>query len=140
MRDIGITGTRQGATAFQAASLAEVLAYGIRSGAEWFHHGDCVGVDATGADIAYQLGYKIHSHPPTEELKWRAWARFDKASEPKSYAERNRDIVWASDLLIVVPKTDKEQRGGTWMTFREAQRKGIPIRVIWPLGNIQEIE
>src|SRR2546421_1503 len=58
-----------------------------------FHHGDCIGVDAFAHDVAYDLGYYIFVHPPSDP-KFRAFkgARSDpriKILEPRYYLDRN---------------------------------------------------
>lgn len=126
---IGVTGTREGANASQLAELRSALT--ILNGTE-FHHGDCKGVDEQAAAIAKELGYKIVCHPPKSDYL-RAFYPYDEIKEPTGYLERDRAIVDACDLLLVVPLQDKPQpKSGTWYTHRYALRVSKPTRVIWP--------
>ena len=76
--------------------------------------------------VDYQAAYSVAlnswpcdivCHPP-EKDEYRAFFDMnDETRDPKPYLDRNRDIVTASDLLIVVPKeTSPELIGGTWYT------------------------
>lgn len=125
---VGITGTREGATEYQLKELRSVLAE--LKGTE-FHHGDCRGVDVQAAAIAKDLGYKIVCHPPklTEQ---QGFFGGDEVKEPKGYLERDRAIVDACDVLLVVPLQNEWQpKGGTWYTHDYAKKKGTPVSVIW---------
>ena len=62
---IGITGTRNEITARQRM-LILVFLKNLPSGSE-IHHGDCVGADATVAEIATNLRLKTVCHPPIKE-------------------------------------------------------------------------
>jgi hypothetical protein len=80
---------------------------------------------------------RIHIHPPKDD-RYRAYRKSEYIAEPKPYLERNRDIVMRSDVLVAIPKTDKEDlRSGTWATVRYAQyEQQIPVMIIRPDGNI----
>lgn len=99
-----------------------------------FHHGDCVGADAQAAEIAREVGYLIHGHPPDKDSQ-RAFFPSDILYEPKPYLERNKDIVLSSEMLIATPKEREEQKrgSGTWATIRFAL-KNPPrsVDVIYP--------
>lgn len=126
---IGITGTREGMTEYQAIELYKLLL--DLKGTE-FHHGDCNGVDVQAAALAKTLGYKIVCYPPksTEE---QGFFGGDVVHEPAGYMERDRAIVDACDILIVVPKhTEWQPKGGTWYTHDYAQKKNKPYNIIWP--------
>lgn len=140
MSIIGFTGTRNGMTEPQKQTLSTLLRE-MRPQA--FHHGDCVGADAEAAGIADALGVRIICHPPTNTTD-RAYTRADEAREPKSYFERNRDIVHESDVLIGASYGPTEHpTGGTWYTIRYAVKYGVyshcyKIIVIWPDGTTEE--
>lgn len=128
---VGVTGTREGATAYQLAELRTVLTE--LKGTE-FHHGDCKGVDEQAAAIAKELGYKIVCHPPESDYL-RAYFLADEMREPAGYLKRDRAIVDSVDVLLVVPLQNAWQpKGGTWYTFDYAVKKGKPVSVIYP-GN-----
>lgn len=107
---------------------------------EWFglitdlHHGGCAGVDEQIHD--YAKGHAlIVVHPPEnaawimDASKWRG----ETALPSKPYLERNKDIVDACDLLLVVPyEREEQERGGTWSTYRYAKRQGVPVLIFWP--------
>lgn len=126
---VGVTGTREGATEYQLNELRSVLS--ALKGTE-FHHGDCRGVDVQAAEIAKALGYTIVCHPPksTEE---QGFFGGDVMNEPAGYLQRDRAIVDACDVLLVVPKQMEWQpKGGTWYTHDYAVKTSKPYNVIWP--------
>ena len=126
---VGITGTREGMTDWQAREVYKILAE--LNGTE-FHHGDCKGVDVQAASIAKVLGYKIVCYPPklTEE---QGFYGGDIVHKPAGYLERDRAIVDSCDILIVVPKQMQWQpKGGTWYTHDYAVKKNKPFNIIWP--------
>jgi len=133
---IGITGTRDGGTLDALYTLRAVLS---ALQPTWLHHGDCVGVDSEAHTNCRSMSpkTKIHSHPPVNSL-YRAHRDADEESVPKEYLERNQDIVDVSCLLIAIPKTvTEEKRSGTWSTVRYAIRRGIPVMLICPNGDIE---
>jgi hypothetical protein len=134
---VGITGTRDGMTPEQHIAFAELIAHGC---IEEFHHGDCVGVDETAADLFSKVWGTnfVHSHPPTNE-RFRAFAKSGTIYEALPYLRRNRKIVEAADILIVVPKTNTwpEGYGGTWHCYRQARELGKKRIIIWPDGTLQ---
>lgn len=128
---IGVTGTREGANAYQLAELRTVLTE--LKGTE-FHHGDCAGVDVQAAAIAKELGYRIVCHPP-KSSEQQGFFGGDEVREPLGYLQRDRNIVDATDVLLVVPLQNAWQpKGGTWYTHDYAVKKGKPVSVIYP-GN-----
>jgi hypothetical protein len=123
---------------------ALVLLYSISS---VFHHGDCLGADEKGAELAKLVGYYIVSHPPEDE-KYRAFADSHEEWKEKPYLERNRDIVDNSDIIISVPRkvvTLKEilnckngtLRGGTYYTTRYALKSKKDVIMILPNGYFE---
>ena len=126
---IGITGTREGMTAWQEKEVHKVLAE-LRG--DSFHHGDCNGVDVQAAAIAKSLGYTIVCYPPTSTEE-QGFFGGDVMHEPAGYLQRDRAIVDACDVLIVVPKQMSWQpKGGTWYTHDYAVKTNKPFTVIWP--------
>jgi len=147
MKDIGITGTRNSLNLEQLFSLREVLlAFYSISEQTVFHHGDCIGADDSGALIAKNIGYVTHSHPPTEE-KFRAFFKSINEEKPKTYLERNRDIVDISEVLISIPRKEvslkdillcknNTRRGGTYYTTRYALKNRKRVCIIQPNGYV----
>ena len=126
---VGVTGTREGATEYQLSKLRSVLQE--LKGTE-FHHGDCNGVDVQAAAIARELGYKIVCYPPTSTEE-QGFFGGDVVHAPAGYLQRDRAIVDACDVLIVVPKQMLWQpKGGTWYTHDYAKKTNKPFNVIWP--------
>jgi len=126
---VGVTGTREGATEYQLNELRSILTE--LKGSE-FHHGDCNGVDVQAAAIARELGYKIICYPPksTEE---QGFFGGDVVHEPAGYLERDRAIVDACEVLLVVPKQMSWQpKGGTWYTHDYAVKCDKPLTIIFP--------
>jgi hypothetical protein len=66
---------------------------------------------------------KLIVHPPNINTL-RSHCKGDEVRVPKSYLERNRDIVDASDTMIAFPSTKHEvQRSGTWYTIKYAKKQ-----------------
>lgn len=135
--NIGFTGTQAEPTPAQKDALRIVLKLLLHEDA-WFHSGDCVGADRVAHDIAAELGYSTHGHPPINDSK-RAHCEYDVSEEPLGYIERNHAIVDSSTFLIAVPKTfSEETRSGTWATVRYARKKNVQILKIWPDGKLEK--
>lgn len=102
-------------------------------------HGDCVGADADFHLILEDYGLTIIGHPPVKE-EHRAFCTFNETLEPKDYLVRDRDIVDKSDLMIICPRTFKEeQRSGTWFTARYARKTGKHGLIFWPDGTVDDL-
>lgn len=132
----GFTGTSLGITGPQIQSLRSFLT----GGSGEFHHGDCVGADATAHKVAVECGYCPILHPPTNYSK-RAWCEVagHLMRQEKPYLTRNRDIVDETIALIATPAEFEEQpRGGTWYTVRYARKQNRPIVMIYPDGLIKQ--
>lgn len=131
---IGFTGTQLALTSAQGITLRRIM-YDI--GVCEFHHGDCVGADATAAGIARNIGMIIVSHPPKNPRK-RANAHCNVTREPKEYLVRNKDIVNETRELIACPKGSIEElRSGTWATIRYARAQRKKITIIFPDGTVR---
>lgn len=131
MKIVGFTGTRNGMTSKQKASVRRAL-----KGADEAHHGDCVGADEQFHDIAHSMGIPIVIHPPNDP-KLRARCQNAKlVKKPKPYLDRNKDIVHDSSLMLGAPKEGVEPRPGrgqgTWSTIRYARQLGKELKVIFP--------
>lgn len=137
--NIGFTGTQHTMTDYQQAQLRAILK---RLPPHEFHHGDCVGADATAHRIVAETvkGVIVHVHPPVDPKK-RArvrmplpdadWAMLIR--EPLPYMERNYNIVKETHVLIACPATGVEVlRSGTWSTIRFARKLNRPIMIIGP--------
>lgn len=138
--NIGVAGTRKGMTAAQEMN---VLRYLVQCDPMFVHHGDCVGVDEMVHAMATYLewGDRIYIHPPDNDT-WRAFCQHPEAKRnlPMPYLVRNRSIVSAADVLLVVPKeTEVVPRGtrgaGTWTTYWYAKDAGVPTVIFWPDGR-----
>ena len=128
---IGVTGTREGATIEQIDQVTAFLQEHQAEGNE-LHHGDCTGVDVEVAAIARELGYRIVCHPPAVN-ETRGFFGGDEVRTPAGYLQRDRFIVDATELLIVVPlQTEWQPKGGTWYTHDYAQKKNKPVKVFYP--------
>ena len=136
MITFGFTGTQNGCTPAQLTALTGLMAQVVRQGDTW-RHGDCVGSDAQGHQIARMRGAIIHVHPPTNPAK-RAFCDGDVIWLPRPYIDRNHDIAERCDHLIATPKGPEELRSGTWSTIRYARRIGRPVTIIWPDGSMEE--
>ncbi len=125
--DVGISGTRWGASSVQLAKIEILLIIFIERGAKKFRHGDCAGVDVEAASIARDLGYYIICHPGPRGMgtKW------DEIMPSLPFLDRNKVIVDMSDVMLIVPFTNEEiLRSGTWATYRYAQKMKVPLRMV----------
>jgi len=131
---IGFTGTQDGMNAAQKRELYEVLrTYAMPSPMppdekHEFHHGDCIGADTEAHEIALMLGYDVIIHPPTNPKKRTFCEGYKRRANPLPYLDRNKRIVESTSVLIVAPKSDKEElRSGTWSTYRYGKAHGKTI-------------
>jgi hypothetical protein len=135
---IGVTGTRSGMTKEQKASVQKLIDEELcfRPDVLEVHHGDCYGVDVEFAEMFQgQPHTRVICHPPIKE-GLRAFHRSDEVLDPYSCFHRNRNIVDAVDLLIVIPFQDCWQSdGGTWYTHDYAKKVGKNRKVLWPDGD-----
>lgn len=134
---IGFTGTRNGLTKRQFEALKQILTMYWKDQSE-FHHGQCIGSDEMAHNYVKQLEtVPIHIHPPAlDTLIFDAKPRkMDKVYKERTYLERNKDIVDATELLIGCPESNEEkQRSGTWSTIRYARKNNKSVIIIFPDG------
>lgn len=139
-RVAGFTGTRDGMTDAQRAALGTLLIFDIKP--YEFHHGSCQGADVEAAQLVRYVNAKckIVCHPgPVGDRRQEDSCVDDERHPNKAFLVRNRDIVDACDVLIVCPKDMEHQtKGGTWYTHDYAVRKGKPVVVVLPNGDINE--
>jgi hypothetical protein len=128
---LGFTGTRDGITNIQLKSLEWWL--DLLKFKAIINHGDCYGADKECHNLAIKLNYYIIIHPPTRE-QYRAHCKGNEEREPKSYLERNRNIVDNCKLLIATPK-NRIETGGTWFTINYAREIGKRLVIIYPDGR-----
>jgi len=135
---VSFTGTRDGLTEKQSQVLFDLL-YSLHI--HEFHHGDCIGSDSQAHSlvnkliIKYKKDIKTIIHPPSYD-KYRAYEKGDVILKPKSYLDRNKDIVDRGELLIATPSGKEKLRSGTWSTIRYARKKNKSIYIIFPDGKI----
>lgn len=156
--NIGFTGTQRGMTVKQQDAF-EIEICSLLFASDYdciFHHGVCIGADEEAHFLVYNCGLDWrYLYPPINTDKMSDKILNDgysfvkssdpssvpaiKIHEPKDYLERNKDIVNASDVLIVVPGEFTEQlRSGTWSTYRYAKKKSVPRIIIFPDGTVKE--
>src|ERR1051325_4013213 len=114
---LGFTGTREGATERQLATLTDLLASMYHPREHVFLHGSAIGADDQAARIAFQLCWTVVALPSNVESMRAHTERhiMCEVRPPKPPLERNRDIVAGCDLLIAAPRTLQEElRSGTW--------------------------
>ncbi len=131
---VGFTGTRQGMTPEQKATVRNV--FGAVKGT-LLVHGDCVGADSDAHDIAKALDMYIRVRPCTMR-GFRAHRTGDERVEPAGVMERNRAIVNDCAVLVATPPTFEEiLRSGTWATIRYARKVQKAVCIIWPDGTFK---
>lgn len=139
---VGITASRNGLTDVQTMVLGHFLIAARARGAFEFHHGDCIGGDLAGAQVARYLGYRIVGHPGyskhnPQDMRYRAHFPSDELHEPLPYLERDWKIVSQVHALIGLPSTDHAHgRSGTWYTIRAARSATLPRLVVGPSGKV----
>ena len=121
---LGVTGSRQGGGFNRGQKFFQFIGDVIE-----LHHGDCVGWDEECFFICNHLGIKTVAHPPDKD-SLRAFTKSDVILPPKSYLDRNKDIVGAVDYLIAAPSGPETRRSGTWSTVRYAKKVGVN-GVVW---------
>lgn len=138
---VGFTGSRDGMTKEQLASVRELMRV-LRP--KEAHHGDCVGADAYFHAVCLDEYIPlIVIHPPDKDGLREFCGKGPLAKStlvlrnPLPYLDRNKNIVNACQLLIACPKeVEEQQRSGTWSTVRYAKKQGVDINVIQPDGTI----
>lgn len=125
---LGFSGTRQGMTPAQRATLATLLDH-VR--ATEFHHGSCTGADVQAHVLALERGIQIILHPSTSLTHHAQCHGAAVEYRPQRPLDRNRVIASSSHLLIATPKDAREVlRSGTWATVRymlQLQRPAVVI-------------
>lgn len=137
---LGFTGTRKGLTSAQREALYDW--FGTNN--EWFefHHGCCLGADASAADIAYHRNVKgrLVARPcniPSMTSE-NAIRLSHVVHDPLPPLDRNKLIVDACDLLLACPGGFKEElRSGTWATIRHARKTDKPRLFFYPDGRVE---
>lgn len=140
---LGFTGTQHGMTSQQKDTA---MLYAMSCQPKEAHMGDCVGADKEFHDIIHDINKKFPAHKcatighiPIYDTK-RAFCLYDVVKEPKPYLERNHEIVNSCDILIAAPKESYEQqRSGTWATVRYAKKKNKPVVIVYPNGDMEEL-
>lgn len=139
---VGVTGTRNGMTEAQKVAFTKTIQ---SFDPVWFGHGDCVGVDDQAATIVHGLfgdDCVIARFPPMGDDSDPLRANnphFHEEHVKQNHFARNRSIVDASELVIVIPMQYTPQgQGGTWYTYDYARKKRKKVWVIWPNGATED--
>jgi hypothetical protein len=126
---VGFTGTRKGLSEKQKELLKDFF---INNNITELHHGDALGADTEAHNIFISIypNAKVVLYPSDLE---RANNKATNLVEyrPTPPLKRNEDIVRNCNLLIVCPKSEKEEkRSGTWATYRHAKSINKPIKIL----------
>lgn len=134
MKYIGFTGTREGMTEAQKATVAQLI---VDLDPKQARHGDCVGADADFHALVRELtSARVIIHPSNSDTL-RAGCVGDQILDEKPPLARNRDIVDNSTLMIATPNTAEEKlRSGTWSTIRYTRKCGKILYVVAPDGSL----
>jgi len=138
MNDVGFTGTRKGMSLAQVGALNAIL-HDLTP--KRFHHG-CNGEADWQAHTIAKLRHttRIIGHPGETTDRPDLLAEIKEQFPPKPFLERDRDIVTISNLLIAAPLGLERVRGsGTWYTIRYARKMGVPVMIIWPDGELDDV-
>lgn len=142
MMMVAITGTRQGLSLQQKATLELWLAFHPLN---CLCHGAAYGTDEYLAVRANEgthvIAFPCNLKGQTSE---KAIQASDEVFDAEPPLERNRAMVDYAMELIAFPRLmEEEQRSGTWATIRYARRRNVPVTIFWPDGtttksNLQE--
>lgn len=147
-----MTGSREGISKQALKTLREYLQKNQHKITEC-HHGDCVGADtifhnevAKAREKAYndaeskqQEMMRLIVHPPNVNTL-RSHCKGVETRVPKSYLQRNQDVVNESDTLIAFPSTRHEVlRSGTWFSIRYAQKQNRTVHIVYPDGSVNSV-
>lgn len=145
--NIGFTGTRHGMLLAQGEAFATALRSLKDKGhaIHVFRHGGCRGADVQAARMVRQVcgdNTWVACHPgPDGDPNQEASGVDDERLAPKTHFARNRDIVACCDVLIACPPCKPlPESGGTAYTVGHARKVGKPVWLIWPDGNVEELE
>ena len=99
---VGFTGSRDGPETVDQLEMVRMVFESL--GTTTLHHGDCEGWDKAADTLAVELGIAVTVHPPSNS-SLRAFCKGAKHTvlQPRSYLDRNRNIVDACDVLVACP-------------------------------------
>lgn len=137
---LGFTGTRE--------KLADAQIIALRAWLEAnrpteFHHGACLGADATAAlqvKAIYGRSVRLIARPGNMP-KYASQPALDVSDErhPPVYTlTRNKSIVENTDLLLACPSGPEVLRSGTWSSIRWARKLGRRVIIVWPDGRVED--
>lgn len=133
----GFTGTRQGMTEAQKATVERLLEKDLRL--TRVHHGSAIGADAEFHEIAGKVGIEVTLHLSDRPDQTADCKGAVKVHAPLTPLARNRCIVAMTEYMIAAPAESLEQRrGGTWSTIRYARMVKRPVIIVYPDGNTSE--
>ncbi len=131
---IGFTATRKGITSHQIGILKDILLFTCHE----FHHGDAVGGDKQGHDLATALGFSVHIHPAKGERDRAFCKGAARTYAPMDPLGRNRVIVDLCHALVGCPEGPEVLRSGTWSTIRYAKKSGKLLWIVYPNGTFEK--
>jgi len=140
---LGFTGPRTGMSQPQKIWLQELFDDQIPP--DEFHHGACIGSDATAHWTAFYSDIPlIVVHPPINTKFMMALNRHSriKVLPAKGYHDRDRDIVDVCDRLASTPAGPPPPPGvpsGTWFTINYALSQHKPITLCYPNGEVDDL-
>lgn len=119
MKHIGIVGSRDWKNKNQIKEYIDSISEKV-----CIVSGGAKGVDSIAVQYAKEKGFEIKEYLPNiKECKY-------KYEFTKEYYKRNQQIVDASDELVAFVT---KSTGGTWDTIRKAEKKNIPIKIIYQI-------
>lgn len=131
---VSFTGTRFGMSEWQEEQLTNFLKENVKR-ISVFAHGACSGSDEKAHRLARLIGgasLYIAIFPSTSKTRvFGLDAQY--VAEPAPPLERDMNIVnLGRDLLLATPLTMvKTHRSGTWSTIGYAEKKKIPVNILW---------
>lgn len=131
---VGFVGATQGLTEAQQGAVRTLLEL---SNATELHHCDCGGANGQAMVIAAELGLRCVSHLRSHSTE-HPCDEDHETYRARSYAERDADILFSTDLLLAAPDGEEPRRSGIWGTIRMACRAKDPRPhvIILPDGSV----
>lgn len=130
---VGFTGTRDGMTKEQKATVKQILE---ELGPTEAYHGGCVGADIDFDEMFIGRPVVVYVYPCQLVNMQGKWSHLDIVWPEMHPLLRNELIVDLSELMIATPKREEVLRSGTWAAIRYARKVRKPLIIVWPNGMI----
>jgi hypothetical protein len=136
---LGFAGTVRGMTAAQQQNL---LAFVKANDVTEFRSGGCVGADQEATEIVcvHTTAKVIVCRQLVEKIESKLVLAVaaEVVKQPRKAVRRNKEVVDASDVVILAPKAN-DTEGGTLSTFKYARWACKRVLILWPEGDVKDV-